>query len=67
MVRWVVRLIPYGGSIKLFHVSARVQNRGSEGRKEGNVLFNDAFNTFHLLLYGIGHMVNNKCIECINK
>ena len=23
-----------------------------EGRKEGNVLFNDALNTFHLLLYG---------------
>ena len=26
------------------------------GRKEGNVLF-DAFNTFYLRLYGIGHMV----------
>ena len=25
--------------------------------KEGNVLFNDAFNTFYLRLYGIRHMV----------
>ena len=28
-----------------------------EGRKEGNVLFNDALNTFYLRLYGVGHMV----------
>ena len=26
-------------------------------RKEGNVLFNDALNTFYLWLYGVGHMV----------
>ena len=25
--------------------------------KEGNVLFNDALNTFYLRLYGIGHTV----------
>ena len=24
-------------------------------RKKGNVLFNDALNTFYLRLYGIGH------------
>ena len=30
-----------------------------EDRKEGNVLFNDAFNTFYLRLYGIGHMVKD--------
>ena len=30
-----------------------------EGRKEGNVLFNDALNTFHLRLYGVIHMVND--------
>ena len=29
------------------------------GRKEGNVLFNDALNTFYLRLYGIGHMVDD--------
>ena len=27
------------------------------GRKEGNVLFNDALSTFYLQLYGVGHMV----------
>ena len=27
-------------------------------RKKGNVLFNDALNTFYLRLYGVGHMVN---------
>ena len=27
--------------------------------KEGNVLFNDALNTFYLLLYGIRHMVKD--------
>ena len=29
------------------------------GRKEGNVLFNDALNTFYLRLYGVGHMVED--------
>ena len=29
------------------------------GRKEGNVLFNDALNTFYLWLYGIRHMVTD--------
>ena len=27
------------------------------GRKEGNILFNDTLNTFYLRLYGVGHMV----------
>ena len=31
-----------------------------EGRKEGNVLFNDALDTFYLRLYGIGHMVEDR-------
>ena len=30
------------------------------GRKEGNVLFNDALNTFYLWLYGIRHMVKEE-------
>ena len=29
------------------------------GRNEGNVLFNDALNTFYLRLYGIEHMVKD--------
>ena len=28
-------------------------------RKVGNVLFNDALNTFYLRLYGVGHMVKD--------
>ena len=28
-------------------------------RKEGNVLFNDALNTFYLRLYGVRHMVED--------
>ena len=36
-----------GGSLK----------RGKCIRKEGNVLFNDALNTFYLRLYGVRHMV----------
>ena len=30
-----------------------------EGRKEGNVLFNDALKTFYLRLYGVIHMVKD--------
>ena len=29
------------------------------GFQEGNVLFNNALNTFYLQLYGVGHMVKN--------
>ena len=31
----------------------------TEERKEGNVLFNDALNTFYLRLYGIRHIVED--------
>ena len=31
----------------------------TEGRKEGNVLLNDALNTFYLRLYGVRHMVKD--------
>ena len=30
-----------------------------QGRKEGNVLFNDALNTFYPRLYGVRHMVKD--------
>ena len=30
-----------------------------EGRKEGNVLFNDAINTFYSRLLGVRHMVKD--------
>ena len=29
------------------------------GRKEGNILFKDTFNTFYLRLYGVRHMVKD--------
>ena len=34
-------------------------NKHLTGRKEGNVLFNDALNTFYLRLYGVRHMVKD--------
>ena len=30
-----------------------------EGKKKGNAVFSDALNTFHLRLYGVGHMVKD--------
>ena len=33
--------------------------REPNNRKEGNVLFIDALNTFYLRLYGVGHMVKD--------
>ena len=36
-----------------------VVRRFAHGRKEGNVLFNDALNTFYLWLYGVRHMVKD--------
>ena len=35
-----------------------------EGRKEENILFNDALNTFYLRLYGVGHMVKDLIERC---
>ena len=36
------------------------------GRKEGNVLFNDALNTFYLRLYGIRNMVKDHSDTRVN-
>ena len=30
-----------------------------EGRKEGNILFNNTLNTFYLRLYGVRHMIKD--------
>ena len=35
----------------------KVKTKFRQWRKEGNVLFNDALNTFYLWLYGVRHMV----------
>ena len=36
-----------------------MQQCHSLSSKEGNILFNDALNTFYLWLYGIGHKVED--------
>ena len=36
----------------------------SKGRKEGNVLFNDALNTFYLRLYGVSNMIAREETRC---
>ena len=33
--------------------------RNQSTGQEGNILFNDAINTFYLRLYGVGHMVED--------
>ena len=47
--------------IVYYHVSELMVYFSSPyyGRKEGNVLFNDALNTFYLRLYGVRHMVKD--------
>ena len=45
-------LLPLHGLLILIHDLMK-------GRKEGNVLFNDALNTFYLRLYDVGHMVKD--------
>ena len=45
--------------IHIFFKRPRVQWKPFYGRKEGNVLFNDALNTFYLQLHGIRLMVKD--------
>ena len=46
--------------INIGYVFINPMAHGQEGRKEGNVLFNDALNTFYLRLYGIGQLVKDR-------
>ena len=46
-------------SLKLKSTGQEENTKRSVRRKEGNVLFNDALNTFYLRLYGIRHMVKD--------
>ena len=46
-------IIPKGALMPLPHAVQWTRR----GRKKGNVLFNDAINTFYLRLYGVDHMV----------
>ena len=52
----------YAGRAKLFILKTAEQSVRSNvviRVQEGNVLFNDALNTFYLRLYGDGHMVKD--------
>ena len=46
-------------SERSYHGATSCSPLSSVGRKEGNVLFNDALNTFYLRLYGVRHMVKD--------
>ena len=45
--------------LKTIHGNVWNHLPGFKEVNEGNVLFNDALNTFYLRLYGIGHMVED--------
>ena len=45
--------------IIVFHIISLDSKMSQVGRKEGNVLFNDALNTFYLRLYGVRHMIKD--------
>ena len=52
---WRIRTQLYFEYILMMMIIAKWK----EGRKEGNVLFNDTLNTFYLRLYGVGDMVKD--------
>ena len=45
--------------INILHPGLCVQQINYQDEERGNVLFNDALNTFYLRLYGVGHMVKH--------
>ena len=45
--------------LKVYHHHHHHHHHHFIWSKEGNVLFNDALNTFYLLLYGVTHMVKD--------
>ena len=52
-------LMRQDNTIYTFSIKLSFSSLTCEGRKEGNVLFNDALNTFYLRLYGVRHMVKD--------
>ena len=58
---WLLSRMSRVECIKRKLSNSLVQKREREnGRKEWNVLFNDALNTFYVRLYGVRHMVNDQ-------
>ena len=51
--------ISAANTVNLSGVSCNTNRMAQNGRKEGNVSFNDALNTFYLRLYGVRHMVKD--------
>ena len=49
--------------LTISHESPGKNMKRGISHKEGNVLFNDALNTFYLWLYGVRHMVKNHSIS----
>ena len=47
------------GWMRLCGIGHIVKDHSESKRKEGNVLVNDALNTFYLRLYGVRHMVKD--------
>ena len=45
--------------VGIIQLSANIIQANVLNMQEGNVLFNDALNTFYLRLYSVGHMVND--------
>ena len=45
--------------LRLYGIRHMVKDHSDSERKEGNVLFNDALNTFYLRLYVVRHMVKD--------
>ena len=50
----------YGGCILFSLITNKQLTKATiSGRKEGNILFNDALNTFYIQLYGVTHIVKD--------
>ena len=52
----------WGKTIRVIWTASRLLAEGkpwNEMERKGNVVFNDALNTFYLRLYGVGHMVKD--------
>ena len=52
-------LITHSTHLWLYGTGHMINDHSVRGRREGNVLFNDALNTFYLRLYGVGHIVKD--------
>ena len=57
--RHVISLNDFGSVENIFDGDMNRGEQFSFSMKEGNVLFNDALNTFYLRLYGVSHMVKD--------